>query len=470
MRIDVVSIFPDYLAPARALARRQGARQRGLLDVHVHDLREWTHDRHRTVDDTPYGGGAGMVMKPEPWGEALDACPARAVPPSWCRGPSGEPFSQALARDLAGREHLVFVCGRYEGIDQRVVEDAAGEPRCARSRSATTCSTAARWRRWWSWRPWRGCCPGFMGNPRLARRGVARGGAAGVPRLHQARLPGGATTYRRSCCPATTPQSPRGGTSRRPCARPSAVPTWPTPSQAVTVADPSRRSCSRSSWLISVSTLATSARLLPAGPHEPPPTCWAPKNTVAGRPHRLFFFTVLPLRVSAGWSATVSCQLLEDGTAWELRPADGRAGPPGAGDRPVSAISTPRPPAPPSVTTYAVRTGADNASQPADVPEGGLPPRGGARTRASLRLTRRRVGGLVSPAPDFRLAPAGLWQTCGSARRPNKDRPEDNSPVGVLLPVPATGGTWCRRPPSRAHHCTRHPIPRLTCGTCEERP
>ena len=87
MRIDVVSIFPDYLAPL-GLSLPGKAQENGLLDVHVHDLREWTHDRHRTVDDTPYGGGAGMVMKPEPWGEALDAvAPAGAVlvVPTPCR-------------------------------------------------------------------------------------------------------------------------------------------------------------------------------------------------------------------------------------------------------------------------------------------------------------------------------------------------------------------------------------------------
>ncbi len=120
MKIDVVSIFPDYLAPLElSLAGR--ARAAGLLDLAVHDLRDWTHDRHRTVDDTPYGGGAGMVMKPEPWGEALDEVltdGSTLVVPT----PSGEPFDQALARDLATREHLVFACGRYEGIDQRVVD------------------------------------------------------------------------------------------------------------------------------------------------------------------------------------------------------------------------------------------------------------------------------------------------------------------------------------------------------------
>ncbi|MGH3345695.1 MAG: tRNA (guanosine(37)-N1)-methyltransferase TrmD [Nocardioides sp.] len=123
MRIDVVSIFPDYLAPLE-LSLPGKARESGLIDVRVHDLRDWTHDRHRTTDDTPYGGGAGMVMKPEPWGEALDALNrdgATLVVPT----PAGRPFDQATARELAGRDHLVIACGRYEGIDQRVVDHFA---------------------------------------------------------------------------------------------------------------------------------------------------------------------------------------------------------------------------------------------------------------------------------------------------------------------------------------------------------
>ena len=127
MRIDVITIFPEYLVPL-GLSLPGKAQGSGLLDVHVHDLRDWTHDRHRTVDDTPYGGGAGMVMKPEPWGEALDAVaptgaserPVLIVPT-----PSGVPFTQEVAAELATREHLVFACGRYEGIDQRVMEEAA---------------------------------------------------------------------------------------------------------------------------------------------------------------------------------------------------------------------------------------------------------------------------------------------------------------------------------------------------------
>ena len=123
MRIDIVSIFPDYLAPLElSLAGR--ARGSGLLDIEVHDLRRWTHDRHRTVDDTPYGGGAGMVMRPEPWGEALDELAGDGRPTVVFTTPSGTPFTQALARELSGHEHLVFACGRYEGIDQRVIDHA----------------------------------------------------------------------------------------------------------------------------------------------------------------------------------------------------------------------------------------------------------------------------------------------------------------------------------------------------------
>lgn len=123
MRIDIVTIFPAFF-DVLDVSLIGKARDRGILDMHVHDLRDWTHDRHRTVDDTPYGGGAGMVMKPEPWGEALDEVltdDAVLLVPS----PAGELFTQAMARSLAGESHLVFACGRYEGIDQRVVDHYA---------------------------------------------------------------------------------------------------------------------------------------------------------------------------------------------------------------------------------------------------------------------------------------------------------------------------------------------------------
>ena len=124
MRIDVVSIFPDYLAPLR-LSLPGKARDKGLVDIAVHDLRSWTTDRHRTVDDTPYGGGAGMVMKPEPWGAALDAVAPEPGAVLVVPTPSGIPFTQAVAEELSTKSHMVFACGRYEGIDQRVFDDAA---------------------------------------------------------------------------------------------------------------------------------------------------------------------------------------------------------------------------------------------------------------------------------------------------------------------------------------------------------
>ena len=123
MRLDYLTIFPDYLAPLRQSLTGKAV-ESGLLELEVHDLRRWTHDRHRTVDDTPFGGGAGMVLTPEPFGEAFDELGidgATVVVPT----PSGTPFTQQLARTLATRDRLVFLCGRYEGIDQRVLDHAA---------------------------------------------------------------------------------------------------------------------------------------------------------------------------------------------------------------------------------------------------------------------------------------------------------------------------------------------------------
>jgi len=123
MRVDIVSIFPEYFGPLE-LSLIGKARGAGILDLAVHDLRTWTSDVHRTVDDTPYGGGPGMVMRPEPWAAALDAVfepGATLVVPA----PAGKPFTQADAHELAGLDRLIFACGRYEGIDQRVLDDAA---------------------------------------------------------------------------------------------------------------------------------------------------------------------------------------------------------------------------------------------------------------------------------------------------------------------------------------------------------
>ncbi len=130
MRIDVVSIFPAYLEPLR-LSLVGKAVDAGLLDLRVHDLRAFTHDRHNTVDDTPYGGGPGMVMSPEPWGEALDAVAAQgsaARPTLVVPTPSGVPFVQSTAQSWSHDEWLVFACGRYEGIDARVTEHYASSP------------------------------------------------------------------------------------------------------------------------------------------------------------------------------------------------------------------------------------------------------------------------------------------------------------------------------------------------------
>jgi tRNA (guanine37-N1)-methyltransferase len=129
MRLDIVTIFPEYLEPLNVSLVGK-ARARGRLDVRVHDLRQWTHDRHNTVDDTPYGGGPGMVMKPEPWGEALDSVIASGDPGGDGDGPvivvptpSGSPFTQETAVELATEPWLVFTPARYEGIDRRVVEE-----------------------------------------------------------------------------------------------------------------------------------------------------------------------------------------------------------------------------------------------------------------------------------------------------------------------------------------------------------
>jgi tRNA (guanine37-N1)-methyltransferase len=125
--VDVITLFPDYLAPLE-LSLVGRARAVGLLEVRTTDPRAFATDVHRTVDDSPYGGGPGMVMKPEPWGRALDTVLERGgpapAPVLVVPTPAGRPFTQALAARLATEPWLVFACGRYEGIDARVVDDA----------------------------------------------------------------------------------------------------------------------------------------------------------------------------------------------------------------------------------------------------------------------------------------------------------------------------------------------------------
>ncbi len=126
MRIDIITIFPGYFDPLRMSLIGKAA-GRGDIGLNVHDLRTWSHDRHHSVDDTPYGGGPGMVMRAEPWGEALDALAPAAPGPAprlVVPAPSGSLFTQRAAAAYAREPRLIFACGRYEGIDARVIDEA----------------------------------------------------------------------------------------------------------------------------------------------------------------------------------------------------------------------------------------------------------------------------------------------------------------------------------------------------------
>jgi tRNA (guanine37-N1)-methyltransferase len=131
MRIDVITIFPGLFEPFRREALLGAAIREGVVELRVHDLRDWTHDRHRTVDDTPYGGGPGMVMRPEPLVEAIEALAGAKGEGREAHvillSPRGRRFEQERAQELAGEGHLVLVCGRYEGVDQRVIDLAVDE-------------------------------------------------------------------------------------------------------------------------------------------------------------------------------------------------------------------------------------------------------------------------------------------------------------------------------------------------------
>ena len=123
MRVDLITIFPDYFAPLK-LSLFGKAQEAGLVEVEIHDLRSFTLDKHKTVDDAPYGGGPGMVMSPVAWGDAIDSVlrQAKTKPVLVVPTPSGHVFNQEMAIKLAAFDHLVFINGRYEGIDSRVVE------------------------------------------------------------------------------------------------------------------------------------------------------------------------------------------------------------------------------------------------------------------------------------------------------------------------------------------------------------
>ena len=129
MIFDVISIFPDMFEAPMSASILGIARERGLIELRTHDLRDWTHDRHRTTDDAPYGGGPGLVMKPEPIFEAVDAVQEIDDDPGFVIffTPAGRPFTQEIALQLADKERIVMVCGRYEGFDERVLSLADQE-------------------------------------------------------------------------------------------------------------------------------------------------------------------------------------------------------------------------------------------------------------------------------------------------------------------------------------------------------
>lgn len=230
MRLDVVTIFPEYLEPLNVSLVGK-ARARGQLDVHVHDLRDWTYDRHNTVDDTPYGGGPGMVMKTDPWGEALDAAladgyeagahgPVMVVPT-----PSGRPFTQELAVELSERPWLIFTPARYEGIDRRVMDEYAtrmpvyevsiGDYVLAGGEAAVLVVTEAVAR----------LLPGVLGNAESHRDdSFAPGEMANLLEgpVYTKPPSGAAGAFRRCCSAATTGRSPAGA-GTRPSAGPPAT-------------------------------------------------------------------------------------------------------------------------------------------------------------------------------------------------------------------------------------------------------
>ena len=222
MRIDVVTIFPSYLDPLRQSLPGK-AIESGLVQLDVHDLRSWTHDVHRSVDDAPYGGGPGMVMRAPVWGEAIDEiCSPETllVVPT----PAGTLFTQSTAQRWAGEAHLVFACGRYEGIDQRVTDDAGQRMRVEEvsigdyvlpgGESAALVMIEAVLR----------LLPNVLGNP-ASHQDDSHSLVCSRVRRTPGRRAGVGWTSRRCCCPAITPASRLGGGRPQSSAPANAAPT-----------------------------------------------------------------------------------------------------------------------------------------------------------------------------------------------------------------------------------------------------
>ena len=438
MRIDVVSIFPDYLAPLELSLAGQGARSAGCSTVHVHDLRDWTHDRHRTVDDTPYGGGAGMVMKPEPWGEALDDVLTR-------RRDAGRPHARRARRSRRRsraswprRDHLVVACGRYEGIDQRVVDHYAATDDVrelsigdyvlngGEVAALVVVEAVAR------------LLPGLHGQRRVAGRGVARGRPARVPRLHQARRPGAASTYP----PVLLSRRPRARSRRGATSSPLRRTAERRPDLLPASAVPGRRRRSRPAVARRRRRDPDpAAGLLDAGAAGQP-DAWVPALHESLDDVRRWLpeWTVLTLRRAGRLVAAARARL--EGDVWDVGRLMVAPGPAGPGARPAAARGASRRPPPTSATTYSLFTGAGSTGNHRFYQRAGYRLRG--------RGPRRPAGAVQADASRFRADAVGSGRLAPRPRRPTRVSSRTSVRQGGLRRAPATGGVGRRRPPDWA--------------------